>query len=123
MRNAVVLITILSVLTVVGLTACGAAKTALDDTKWFLRSYGEQSNLKAIIEGTEITATFNSAEGEVSGSAGCNTYFARYEVEGGKLSISEIAATEMACLSPEGIIGARTRISINSCQCTVFSGC
>lgn len=89
---------------IVGLTACGATKTDLDDTKWYLRSYGDQNNLKAIIEGTEITATFNRAEGEVSGSGGCNTYFARYEVKGSKLSIFEMAFTEMACISPEGIM-------------------
>jgi len=79
-------------------------KSMLEDTKWFLRSYGEQDNLETIIEGTEITATFNSAKGEASGSAGCNTYFARYEVKGSELTIFEMAYTEMACLSPEGVM-------------------
>ncbi len=94
----------LSVFTVIGLAACSAPNSMLDDTKWFLRSYGEQGKLKAIIEGTEITAIFNSTEDEVSGSAGCNTYFARYQVKGSKLSIFEMAYTEMACLSPEGVM-------------------
>ena len=94
----------LSVFTVIGLAACSAPNSMLDDTKWFLRSYGEQNNLQAIIEDTEITATFNSAKGEVSGSAGCNTYFAGYEVRGSKLSIFEMAFTEMACVSPEGVM-------------------
>ena len=79
-------------------------KSMLEDTEWFLRSYGEQDNLENIIEGTKITATFNSATGEVSGSAGCNTFFARYEVTGSTLSIFEMAYTEMACLSPEGVM-------------------
>ncbi len=79
-------------------------KPMLEDTKWFLRSYGEQDNLETIIEGTEVTATFNSAEGEASGSAGCNTYFARYEVKDSTLTILEMAYTEMACLSPEGVM-------------------
>lgn len=57
-----------------------------------------------LAEDTEITATFDSAEGEVSGSGGCNTYFARYEVKGSKLSIFEMAFTEMACVSPEGVM-------------------
>ena len=95
---------LLSVLTVVGLAACCAPSSILEDTKWFLRSYGEQNNLQAIIEGTEITATFDSSNGEVSGSAGCNTYFAGYEVRDGTLSISEMAWTEMACMSPEGVM-------------------
>lgn len=79
-------------------------KSMLEDTEWFLRSYGEQDNLVTIIEGTEITATFNSAKGEISGSAGCNTYFARYEIKDNTLAILEMAYTEMACLLPEGIM-------------------
>jgi heat shock protein HslJ len=85
-------------------TACSSPDSMLDDTKWFLRSYGEQNNLEAIIADTEITATFDSAEGEVSGSGGCNTYSARYELEGSKLSISEMTSTEMGCVSPEGVM-------------------
>jgi heat shock protein HslJ len=76
----------------------------LEDTKWFLRSYGEQGNLKDIIEGSEITATFYSSEGQVGGSAGCNIYGGRYELIGSTLSISEIYSTEMACISPEGVM-------------------
>ena len=84
--------------------ACIPPSSTLEDTKWFLRSYGEQNSLKAVIEGTEITATFNSNQGKVSGSAGCNTYFARYEVRGWELEIFELAYTEMACITPEGIM-------------------
>lgn len=76
----------------------------LEDTKWFLKSFGEQGNLKTIIEGSEITATFNSFEGQVNGSAGCNIYGGRYQVTDSRLSISEIYFTEMACLSPEGVM-------------------
>jgi len=76
----------------------------LEDTKWFLRSYGEQGNLKDIIEGTEITATFNSSESQISGSAGCNIFGARYQITDSTLSISEVISTEMACTSPAGIM-------------------
>ena len=95
---------VLSVLIVTGISACSAPNSTLEETKWFLRSYGEQDNLQALIEDTEITATFNSAKGEVSGSAGCNAYFARYELQGNKLSIFEMAWTEMACIIPEGVM-------------------
>ena len=94
----------LLVFTVLSLAACNAPGSVLDDTKWFLSSYGEQNNLQAVIDGTEITATFDSAKGEVRGSAGCNTYFAGYEVSGSTLSIFEMAWTEMACMSPEGVM-------------------
>jgi len=76
----------------------------IEDTKWFLRSYGEQGNSKNIIEGTEITATFDSIESQVGGSAGCNIYGGRYQITGSTLSISEIYFTEMACMSPEGVM-------------------
>ena len=90
--------------TVVGLTTCSSPDSMLEDTKWYLNSYGVQDNSEAIIEDTEITATFNSAEGKVSGSGGCNTYFAKYEVKGSELSIVEMAFTEMACISIEGVM-------------------
>ena len=78
--------------------------STLGDTKWFLRSYGEQNNMKAVIEGTEITATFSSDQSKVNGSAGCNTYSAGYEVKGDELSVFEMVFTEMACISPEGVM-------------------
>ena len=100
----VLIVVMLPMFAVIGLAACSAPNSMLNDTKWFLRSYGEQNNLIAIIEDTEITATFDSAEGEVRGSGGCNTYFARYEVKGSKLSIFEMTWTEIGCISPEGVM-------------------
>jgi heat shock protein HslJ len=87
------------------ITGCvDIVNNTLDETSWFLRSYGEQSNLKAIIEGTEITATFDGSTAEISGSAGCNSYFAEYEIDGNKLTVFDMAFTEMACQSPLGIM-------------------
>ena len=73
-------------------------KVALEDEVWTLESYGEPENLETVLQGTEITANFNSAEGQVTGSAGCNNYFGGYEVEGDALSFpGPIASTEMSC--------------------------
>jgi len=47
---------------------------------------------------------FDSAEHEVSGSAGCNSYFGDYEVDGSSLSIPLIGNTEMYCMEPEGVM-------------------
>ena len=77
----------------------------LEDTKWVLQSYGESGNLKDILVDTEITAEFVSSEGTLKGSAGCNSYFGSYEVEGSQLSIpGPIGATEMYCVGPEGVM-------------------
>ncbi|MFC1952049.1 META domain-containing protein [Chloroflexota bacterium] len=77
----------------------------LEGTAWILESYGEPENLKDILTDTEITAEFISSEGTVKGSAGCNSYFGSYEVEGSQLSLpGPIAVTEMYCMEPEGVM-------------------
>ena len=52
--------------------------------------------------GTEITVTFEG--GVVSGSGGCNSYSAEYALDGANVSLQTIAATEMACPEPSGIM-------------------
>jgi putative lipoprotein len=77
----------------------GPRETAtLEDTTWVLESFGERGNLKTLIKDTEITIEFKSAEGQFSGTAGCNHYFGSYEVTGSNLSVpGPIGATEMSC--------------------------
>ncbi|HEX74240.1 MAG TPA: META domain-containing protein [Dehalococcoidia bacterium] len=69
-----------------------------------MQSYGEQSNLQSVLQGTEITAVFDGTEGQVHGYAGCNNYFGSYHIINNKLSIQEIAYTEMYRLDPEGVM-------------------
>ena len=86
----------------------GPRETAtLEDTTWVLEYFGESEAigiccsdvyLKTLIKNTEITIEFKRAEGQFSGTAGCNHYFGSYEVTGNNLSISgPIGATEMSC--------------------------
>ena len=88
--------------------ACARQETSqtsgLEDSTWILVSYGEQGNLKKVLEGTEITATFDSAKKQAYGSAGANTYSGSYQTSGNKLSILELAWTEMYRLEPEGVM-------------------
>ncbi len=76
----------------------------LEDITWILESYGEPESLQIVLEGTEITALFDSAESQVTGSAGANHYFGSYQISKDKLSIQEIAHTEMYRLDPEGVM-------------------
>jgi len=97
----------LLLIVVLGLIACGtgAGEAMLEDTVWVLESYGGPGNLKAVLADTEITAEFVSSERTVKGSAGCNSYFGSYELEGSQLSIpGPIGATEMYCAEPEGVM-------------------
>ncbi len=82
---------------VIGLVACGSG-ASIEDTTWKLESYGEKGSLKGLIEDTEITAEFKSAEGKVVGSGGCNSYFSGYEINKNELTIiPPIGSTEMWC--------------------------
>ena len=81
----------------ISLVGCGKS-VALEDTTWVLESYGEQGDLKAVLADTEVIATFKSAEGQVAGSAGCNSYGGSYELAGNKLSLPEpLISTMMSC--------------------------
>ena len=98
MRNTIKLLVFLFLAGALWLAACATGAEALEDKTWVLESYGEPNSLNTVLEDTEITATFDSAEGKISGSAGCNHYFGGYEVSGNKLSFpGPIASTEMWC--------------------------
>jgi heat shock protein HslJ len=85
----------------VSLVACAwpglPTSDPLEGTSWRLTTLAGAS----LIPGTEITATFE--EGQVSGRA-CNSYGGKYQVSGDRLTISEVFATEMACVDPQGVI-------------------
>ncbi|MFH1382381.1 MAG: META domain-containing protein [Chloroflexota bacterium] len=88
------------------LTACGPAVNTtpkpvptLENTNWVLQSYGTPANLKSVLtsadglKNIEITAVFDNAQGQVSGSSGVNTYGGSYELKDNKLSISGLIIT------------------------------
>jgi len=97
-RNTIKVLVFLFLAGALWLAACGTGAEALEDKTWVLESYGEPGSLETVLVNSEITATFDSAEGTATGSAGCNHYFGGYEVSGSKLSFpGPIAATEMWC--------------------------
>ena len=109
MKKIVSFLAISSIITGIILSGCSMYSfgrferlSNLEDKTWLLESYGEQNNLQAVLEGTRISATFDSAEGVVNGSAGCNIYSGDYHISKNNLSIPLITSTEMYCLEPEG---------------------
>ena len=73
------------------------------DQEWILELITENGQGKKPVADTEVTLRF-SAE-KLTGSAGCNRYFASYQTgDDRQLSITDIASTEMWCLQPEGIM-------------------
>ncbi len=74
--------------------------SALVGPTWLMTAYnnGKQAVVSGV-EDTEVTAVF-SADGQLSGSAGCNRYSASYEVDGANITIGAPATTRMMCAQP-----------------------
>ena len=82
------------------LVACGGTgRDPLKGTNWELYSIGRH----APISGSKTTISFEN--GQVSGLGGCNRYGGDYHINGNTISIDNLYGTEMACLSPEGVMG------------------
>jgi heat shock protein HslJ len=76
----------------------------LEGTNWTLDAFNDgQGAFVNVMEGTEITASFK-ADGEMSGSGGCNDYNTTYQVNGEKITIGPIISTRKACSDPEGVM-------------------
>jgi len=77
-----------------------SAATTLMTTNWTLQSYADTTGvLIPVYNGTSVTAQFNR-DGTVTGSAGCNRYFATYTVKEYALSITTPGLTKMHCPAP-----------------------
>lgn len=68
----------------------------LEGTGWKLWAYSLVDEWVEIPEDIEITLNF--ADGQVNGSAGCNTYFGTYLANGTSLTIGRVGSTLMACI-------------------------
>ena len=81
-----------------------AGSLALAGTSWEVMACnnGKQA-VVSVLGGTRISAHFGD-DGRVTGSAGCNQYFASYEVKGESISIAMPGATRRFCAEPEGIM-------------------
>jgi heat shock protein HslJ len=77
--------------------------SSLDNTFWTMTSMAKSRPLP----GAEITAGF--INGQLSGSTGCNNYFAVYETDGQRLILTNAGVTEMACLEPDGVMEVESR--------------
>lgn len=78
--------------------------TALTGATWRAIFYNNgRGAAVSVLDGSTITATFG-ADGQVSGSAGCNRYHAAYSVKESSIAIQAPASTRMACSEPEGVM-------------------
>ena len=86
------------------LVACGGTNgDPLNGTTWELYSIGRYSPI------ADSKTTIRFENGQVSGLGGCNQYGGEYKISGQMLSFSGLYMTEMACMSPEGIMDQEQR--------------
>jgi heat shock protein HslJ len=84
-------------------TDAAQAPVVLEGTRWTLVSYlNSQGETVYVLPGTEITAEFSADR--IAGIAGCNNYFASYQIEKSGISFGPVGATEMWCAEPEEIM-------------------
>ncbi|KQC04588.1 MAG: hypothetical protein APR53_09805 [Methanoculleus sp. SDB] len=84
------------------------APESLSDGTWELASLRNATGTEIrVLAGTRITAEFGE-DGSMAGSGGCNHYGTEYAAGGeglsGDLSLGPVYATEMYCISPEGVM-------------------
>ena len=83
------------------LVGCGSSpanNSSLQGTRWVLVTLAGEPPLT----GTAPSAEFSVDQ--ISGSAGCNTYFGTYAASSSEFRISDLASTEMWCMEPEGVM-------------------
>ncbi len=85
--------------TLVGDTVPPTESPSLTSNPWALASFGGPDISLAALEGSSITMTF-TADGQVNGSAGCNSYSGSYTVDGSQLTFSPLATTKRMCPEP-----------------------
>ncbi|MDD5312437.1 MAG: META domain-containing protein [Dehalococcoidia bacterium] len=73
---------------------------SLMDTKWTAISYNNgKGSMVNVLNDIQITAVFGK-NSKVTGRSGCNSYDAKYQTDGLKITIQPAATTKMACAAP-----------------------
>ncbi|MCB8945928.1 MAG: META domain-containing protein [Ardenticatenaceae bacterium] len=72
----------------------------LNGTQWNLIAYGAPDRPASVLPDTQPTAEF--LDGQVTGTTGCNQYFAPYTQSGDTLTTGAVASTRRACAQDVG---------------------
>ena len=76
--------------------------SSLDGTAWDVVNYNNgREAVVSVMADTALTAVFEGDQ--ISGSAGCNSYFGGFVAEDGEISIGPLASTRRACAG-EGVM-------------------
>jgi heat shock protein HslJ len=96
--------------------------SALVGPKWDVTAVNNGKHaVVSVLAGTTLTVQFGK-DGQVSGSAGCNTYSAKYSLDGDVLHVDPPAATRKLCHSPAGVMEQETEFLHALERSTVVEG-
>ena len=82
------------------LSACSGGSESSVAGTCKLVSYGDPASPTAAVPDVETSIEFK--EGQVSGNVGCNGFGGTYEIDGDKITFSEVVSTLMFCEGPVG---------------------
>ena len=100
----ILILAIIAVLIATGACSSPQGTSGLENKKWKLESYGQEASPQEVLYGTEITVAFEGGKNQVHGLSGVNTYSGSYRINGNRLSILELAWTEMYRNDPPGVM-------------------
>ena len=78
--------------------AISASASDLPQGEWKLKSYNFRQKIAFPID--KMTITLNIKEDSLGGRSGCNIYGGGYSLDDGKLKVSDLMSTMMACEEP-----------------------
>jgi len=110
---------LIPVLLVAGCTGQGLPGPRLNGTGWTLTGYLHNGNPVQALTTTKVTLDFGN-DGQISGTAGCNHYFASYEVKGTAITIGQAGSTMMYCGDP-GVMDQESAYLTLLGQATTFT--
>lgn len=84
------------------------APNPLSGTRWNVVNYNNGTGIVTLLAGTAINMEFG-ANGQVTGSSGCNNFNAGYSVNGSALSIGAPGGTQRVCPEPQGVMDQEAR--------------
>jgi heat shock protein HslJ len=101
---------------------------ALAGTDWRLVSMGRVGAEVPVVSGTSVTLKFGN-DARVNGSTGCNTFGGGFQVQGDRLTFSQIFSTRRACLDSNAnrqeseylqALGSANRFRLSSQSLTIY---
>jgi len=79
------------------------APDPLAGTRWNVVNYNNGQGIVTLLPGTSADLAFG-ADGQVTGNAGCNSFFGPYRASGNSLSAGPLGSTSRICPDPEGLM-------------------